>query len=182
MRNKLILTACILMLYANIASGQTAADVEKKYGKPVNVYPVSKSIWMTPEYAADGQICRATLYLRRISDEANRLGTYIPMWELVNVFNELAPANTRGAKKEYFGNTQTSASMAWTTFAYEKVTFSVWISFQFGSLADMKEKGVTLGGRTPTMTNQPDDEFMAKNAVHPEIAYVMWNDRKCAGK
>ena len=169
------------MLCFNAAPGQTASDVEKKYGKPVNAYSVSEHIWMTPEYAADGQICRATLYHKRISPETNYLEIYMPMWELLDVFNELAPPGTRGAKKEYFGGTQTSASMAWTTFAYEKVTFSLWIGFQFGSLADMKEKGVPFGGRTPAMTNQPDDEFMAKNAVKPEIAYVRWSGRKCAG-
>ena len=106
----------------------------------------------------------------------------MPMWDLLSVFNEWAPLNTRGAKKEYFGNTQTSGSMAWTTFEYERLTFSMWIGFQFGSLADMKEKGVPLGGRTPAKITGSDDEFMAKNGVNPVIAYVMWNDRKCVGR
>jgi hypothetical protein len=182
MRNKVIVAAFLLWLPFNVASGQSSLDVEKKYGKPVNVYSVSKHIWMTPEYASDGQICRARLYHKRISPEMNYLVTYMPKRELISVFNELAPSTVRGAKKEYFGSTQASASMAWTTFAYEKVTFSIWIGFQFGSLADMKEKGVPLGGRTPAMTNQPDDEFMVLNAVNPEIADVIWNDRKCAGE
>jgi hypothetical protein len=178
MRSKVIFAALMLMLYFNAAYGQTASDVEKKYGKPVNAYSVSEHIWMTPEYAADGQICRASLYHKRISPETNYLGTSMPMWELLGVFNGLAPLNTRGAKKEYFGATQHSASMAWTTFEYEKVKFNIWVSFKFGSLADMKEKGVSLSG-TPAMTNQPDDDFMAKNSVYPEMAYVIWNDRKC---
>jgi hypothetical protein len=182
MRNSILIAGFLLVLSFDIASGQTALDVEKKYGKPVHAHPVSEYVWMTPEYAADGQICRAILYHKRISTETNYLGTYMPMWELLDIFDELAPPNTRGAKKEYFGSTQTSSSMAWTTFAYEKVTFRLVIGFQFGSLADMKEKGVPFGGRTPAMTNQPDAEFMAQNAVKPEIAYVVWNERKCAGQ
>src|ERR1700753_2810391 len=107
MGNKVATTTFILMLCFNAASGQTASDVEKRYGKPVNAYSVSEHIWMTPEYAADGRMCRATLYHKRISPETNYLATYMPMGELLGVFNELAPPDTRGAKKEYFGSTQT---------------------------------------------------------------------------
>jgi hypothetical protein len=171
-----------MLLYANTVSGRSLSDIEKRYGKPVIVYAVSEHIWMSPEYAADGQICRATLYTKRISADANYLGSYMPVWELISVFNELAPSDTRGAKKEYFGNTSTSASMAWTTFEYENVTFSSWIGFKFGSFADMKEKGVPLGGKTPATINESDDEFMAKNTVNLELAYVRWSSRKCAGQ
>jgi hypothetical protein len=62
------------------------------------------------------------------------------------------------------------------------VTFSLWIGFDFGSFADMKKKGVPVGGRMPTKTTESDDKFMAENAVNPEMAYVIWNDRKCAGQ
>jgi hypothetical protein len=179
---KVMFAALIVMLSANANFGQAALDIEKKYGKPVNVYSVSEHVWMTPEYAADGQICRATLYQKRISAESNHLGTYIPIWEVLSVFNELAPPDTRGAKKADFGGTDTSASMAWTIFPYEKVTFSFWVGFKFGSIADMKEKGVPIGGRIPTKITGSDDAFMTENAVNPEIIYIRWNDRKCDGK
>ena len=181
MRNKLIFASLMLMLYSGAASGQTASDIEKKYGKPVLAFPVSEHVWMTPEYAADNQLCRATLYHRRISPETNYLGTYMPMKEVLAAFNQLAPPATRGATTDDFGFTATSSSMAWTVFEYEKVRFSFWIGFQFGSLADMKDKGVPFGGRAPTKI-AGTDEFIATNAVKPEIAVITWKERKCVGQ
>lgn len=183
MRIKFIFFVILSLSSLNASFGQTVSEIEKTFGKPTNAYSVSEHIWLTPEYSADGQICRATLYHKRLSAEVNYVSTsYMPMWELLEVFNNLVPLDKRGARKEYFGSTQTSASMAWTTFAYEKVTFRIWIGFQFGSLADMKEKGVPFGGKTPAKTNETDDEFIAKNAVKPELVYIIWNDRKCVEK
>jgi hypothetical protein len=183
MKIKFIFCVVLLLFGSNTSFGQTSSEIEKNFGKPTNAYSVSDHIWLTPEYDADGQICRATLYYKRISAEANYVSnSYLPVREVLKVFNDLAPLDKRGARKEYFGNTQTSASMAWTTFEYEKVTFSLWISFKFGSVADMAEKGVPLGGRTPAETNEPDDEFMAKNTVNPELVYITWNGRKCVKK
>jgi hypothetical protein len=179
MRNNAIFAAFISMLFLNIASAQTASDIEMKFGKPVNVYSASEHIWITPEYAADGQICSVALYNKRISADTNYLSNDLSISELLLVFDQMAPLNTRGGRREFFGNLQTSASMAWTTFAYEKVTFTLWTAFRFGSLADMKEHGVRFGGGTPAVTSQADNDFMADNAGKPVMAYLRWNDRKC---
>ena len=135
---------------------------------------------MTSEYAGDGQTCRVTLFNKRISAYTNYLSSELSISELLLIFDQLAPLNTRGGRQEYFGNTQTSASMAWTTFAYEKVTFTLWTGFRFGSLADMKEHGVPFGGGTPAVTSQSDHDFMADNVGKPVMAYIQWNERKCA--
>ena len=47
-------------------SAQTSADLQGKYGKSLEVYSVSQSIWMTPEYSPDGQVCRMRLYPKRL--------------------------------------------------------------------------------------------------------------------
>jgi hypothetical protein len=172
----------MVLLWISLASGQTLADLETKYGKPLNVYSVSEHIWMTPDFAADGQICRLNFFHKRISSETNYLGTTLPIHELLGVLQELAPLNTRGARKQPFGATETSAAMAWTTFEYEKIRFSFWTTFAFGSLADMQAKGVPVGGRMPTATSQADDDFMAASAIPPVMVYVSWLDRQCAGK
>ena len=80
----------------------------------------------------------------------------MPKGELISVFNELSPRGARGAKKEYFGVTDTSSGTAWTTFPYEKVTITFWIGFKFGSIADAEAKGVPFGGRSPSKIGGTD--------------------------
>lgn len=178
---KLVVAVLILLFTVNVASAQKISDLEKKYGTPAKVFSVSERIWMTPQFAADGQICRLNFFHKRISSKTNYLGTTIRISELLDVFHQLAPQNTRGARKQPFGASQTSGAMAWTDFEYENIRFSFWTTFTFGSLADMEAKGVPLGGRMPIQTSQPDDDFMAANAVPPVMVYVTWLNRKCAG-
>jgi hypothetical protein len=79
------------ILCFNSAIGQTVADVETEYGKPTPAYSVSEHIWMTPEYAFDGQVCRMRLYPKRISADTNYLSQKLPFEELREVLNELVP-------------------------------------------------------------------------------------------
>ena len=178
---KLLVAVLILLFSVNLACAQKISELEKKYGTPAKVFSVSERIWMTPEFAADGQICRLSFFHKRISAETNYLGNTIRIPELLDVFQQLAPLNTRGARKQPFGVTQTSGAMAWTDFEYENLRFSFWTTFTFGSLANMRAKGVPLGGRMPIQTSQSDDDFMAANAVPPVMVYVTWLNRKCAG-
>ena len=175
------LAVLMVLLWAGLSSAQTMSDLETKYGAPVKLFSVSKRIWMAPDFAPNGQICRLNLFHKRISSETNYLATTIPITELLEVLDQLAPRNTRGARKQPFGATQTSGAMAWTNFEYEKVRFSFWTTFAFGSIADMQAKGVPFGGRMPTQTSQTDDDFIAANAIPPVMVYVSWVDRKCAG-
>jgi hypothetical protein len=99
MRNRLLLAAISVLLYTYSVFGQTASDIDKKYGKSAKVYSVSEHIWMTPEYTADGQVCQMHFYPKRISAKTNYLYKRLPFEELKGVLNELAPLDTRGAKK-----------------------------------------------------------------------------------
>src|SRR5438034_1044502 len=104
MKNKFIL-AIIFLLQCNSGGdcfGQTAKQVQDKYGAPVSSYSVSEHIWMTPEFADDGQMCRARLYQKRISADANYLGNDLRWWELKDVLNKLAPIQNRGEKRKVF--------------------------------------------------------------------------------
>src|SRR6266852_5702037 len=66
MRICLLFSLYILALQVSHVSAQTALDIERAYGKPVAVYSLSENIWMTPQYAADGQVCMMRLYPKRI--------------------------------------------------------------------------------------------------------------------
>jgi len=117
-----------LLLTSDYIRAQTATDIQAKYGKPVAVYSVSENIWMTPEYAPDGQVCRIRLYPKRISADTNYGWHDLPFNELRDVLNALVRVETRGAKKEAFGATATGGGSAWTTYRYENVIFTL-VSF-----------------------------------------------------
>ena len=100
MRNILIVIAA-LALCANAALGQTASDIESKYGKIANGYSVSEHVWMTPAYDAEGRVCFMRLYPKRISPKADTLA----MDEVLKAIDELIPVGSRGARKAPFGMT-----------------------------------------------------------------------------
>lgn len=188
MRNKLIFAAVSIMLYANSAFGQTASDMDKKYGKSAKVYSVSEHIWMTPEYTADGQVCQMHFYPKRISANTNYLYKQLPFEELKAVLNELAPLDMRGAKKESFGTTATGGGAVWTTYPYEKVIFIFTSSFRVDPDAwkELKPYVFTVQdfpSAAKTENAAPsDDDFLRSKSSSAEIVTLIWNDRKCGGK
>lgn len=98
------------------AFGQTLQEVERRYGKPVPVYSVSEHIWMTPDYSEDGQVCRMRFYPRRLGLERDYLGSQLLFQELNQVLNEIVPPDSRGSKKDRFGQTSLGGGTAWTTY------------------------------------------------------------------
>jgi hypothetical protein len=124
------LAAVVCVLCFSPALAQTAAELEARYGNPAQVYPVSEHIWMTPEFAADGQVCRMRLFPKRADGRANNLSEKLPFEELVDFLNALVPVGQRGNKiPQSFGATATGGPAAWTTYGYEKVTFTFISSF-----------------------------------------------------
>jgi hypothetical protein len=188
MRNKLIFAALSIMLCANSAFGQTASDIDTKYGKSAKVYSVSEHIWMTPEYTADGQVCLIRLYPKRISATANYFFKELPFEELKGVLNQLAPLDTRGVKKESFGMSATGGGFVWTTYPYEKVKFIFTSSFKVDPNAWKESKPYVFTVQDfpsdeKTENSAPsDDDFLSSKASSAEIVTMIWNDRKCAGK
>lgn len=67
------LTIVITLLSVISAVGQTRTEIEDSFGQPVKAYAVSEHIWMSPDYASDGQVCRMTFYPRRFSSTTNYL-------------------------------------------------------------------------------------------------------------
>src|SRR5262245_49141946 len=122
------LALLLVLLASEYAYAQTAADIQTKYGKPVDVYSVSEQLWMSPEYASDRQVCRMRFYPKRISGNTNYGAHDLPFNELRDVLNALVRVETRGPKKESFGATATGGGAAWTTYNYENVRFT-FVSF-----------------------------------------------------
>ena len=187
MRISFALGICLLCI--NAAFGQRAGDIEIKYGKPIDVYSVSEHIWMTPEYATDGQVCRMRLYPKRIAVNINYISPELPFDELRNTLNRLVPVNQRGAKKQSFGVTATGGPSAWTTYAYDSVTFTFVSSFAPAKFADSPplRKGdyvfpvqgnATKGSASLALSS---DDFKISQPSATQIVIVKWNGRKCVG-
>jgi hypothetical protein len=182
------LAIILILLAADCVYAQTATDIQTKYGKPIDVYAVSEHIWMTPEYASDGQVCRMRFYPKRISVNTNYGAHDLPFNELRDVLNALVTVETRGAKKESFGATATGGGAAWTTYDYENVTFT-FVSF----FPPRTYEGVVLkrgeyvfprqeSKRLPTESNPSSNDFVERFSTQTEIVTVTWNARKCGGQ
>jgi hypothetical protein len=181
------LATVVTLLCVCTAAGQTVSDIEGRYGKPSNVYSVSEHIWMMSEYAADGQVCRARLFPKRVSTDTNYLSVKLPSEELREVLNQMAPLVARGVKKEPFGVTATGGGAAWTTYPYEKVTFTFTSSFEVDADPENRLKPYTFSVRESSSTikagnTAPSDaDLFPGRASGAEVVTLKWNDRRCAG-
>ena len=187
MINRIMFAAVVLMLNVNSAFAQTASEIERDYGKPVNAYSVGTLIWMTPEYAADGQVCRMRLYPKRFSANTNYLFDKISFNEFQAAVDYVVPPSTRGAKKEPFDSGATGGGVMWAIFKYEKVTIEYSASFRVDPDA-WKERNSfvfseeALREYSPSVTVKREDDFLAYRNSKYEIVTITWDDRKCAGQ
>lgn len=111
---KLIAELAVVMSIFSVASavGQTRAQIEANFGQPVKAYSVTEDIWMSPEYASDGQVCRMVFYPRRFSSTTNYLRNQLPFNEFRKVIDAIVPVAIRGAQKEPFRNGLWTAAVA----------------------------------------------------------------------
>lgn len=173
------------------ASGQSRAEIEAKYGQPAKAYTVSQKIWMSPDYASDGQVCRMTLYPRRFSSTTNYLINELPFDEFRSVIDAIVPVATRGAQKEPFGNGNWNAGGGgrWADFVYERLTITyiaglptVNTDFRRGEPVslDLSEAEVSKAKDKPKAARQDLSHLYSDSTA--EIVTIQWNDRKCLGR
>jgi hypothetical protein len=176
----------ILALTVVPTFAQTVSEVEKRYGKPV--YSVSEHIWMTPDYSADGQVCRMRLYPKRLGRETDYVISQLLFPELSQVLNEVVPPNLRGSKKDGFGQTSLGGGTAWTTYPYENVTFSFIFSYKLdpGVLKNAEARVLTGpdpdGLLSPQKTPPSINDFASSQNSRTEIVTISWNLRPCPVK
>jgi hypothetical protein len=182
---KLIATLAIVLTVFSVVSvfGQSRAEIEAKFGQPVNAFVVSEKVWMSPEYASDGQVCRMTFYPRRFSSTTNYLTTQLPFDEFRRVIDVIVPVAVRGAQKEPFGNGlwNGGGGARWANFIYERVTISYVAGFRvnsalgLGDFVDLSAIEVTEVQEKPKPIKEDFSRYSDSTA---EIVTVHWNDRK----
>lgn len=190
--------ALIFVLSATFVSGQTRAEIEARVGRAVNVYSVSGRIWMSPEYAADGQVCRMRFYPKHFSGNTSYVGIKeLPFDEFRNAIDVIVPVASRGAKMEPFENGWNGGGgVMWTIFRYERVTIEYSAGFRIDAEAIRKSEFVDLDFPVSTTKDAPAsstkddkktdadrkadlDDFSTFHESSAEIVTVVWNDRKC---
>lgn len=164
---------------------QTVSENEKRHGKPMLAYSVSEHIWMTPDFAADGQVCRMRFYPKRFNRGTVHLGGHLKSQELKWVLNHLVPPSARGNRKTSFGLSTLTGGLVQTNYEYEKVTFTFAYSMRFVIDPEfLKQSGeFTLLDDFPA-TDLPElpppSESDFDGTIKAEIAMLRWNDRECA--
>jgi hypothetical protein len=176
----------IFVLCVTRVTGQTAAEIEEAYGKPTLAYSVTNNIWMTPDFAADGQVCRMRFYPKRVIRGVPFLSGYLSHAEMKWILNQIAPPSSRGNLKPGFGIGTFGGGVAEAEYEYEKVTFSFSHSANIridpealknSELVDL-DFPIPAGG-LPKPTPRPASESDFDESGKPEIAVVRWNDRTC---
>ena len=162
-----IIAVLALALFFSVSStrAQTISELETKYGAPVKSYSVSENIWMSPEFTADGQLCMARLYPKKIDATTNYLSSMLSLWEVKDVFNELAPTVVRGKKKEDYGML-ISGNMIFAGFGYENVR----INFTSPLSSAAREK------------RQAEEVAEFPGIQSAQIVTITWLNRKCAAR
>jgi hypothetical protein len=183
------LAIIILQCYLMSTYAQTVTDIEKKYGQPQEIYSVSKHIWMTPEYANDGQVCRMRLYPKRVDGNTSYVGAALQYNEVRDLLNSLVPPSERGMKLRLnFGATATGGPATWTTYPYERITFTFTSSFlprRFEESPPLRKGEYTFAvpetesDRGAKSEMPSTDDFLPSQSSIIEIVTIRWNDRKC---
>ena len=175
--------ALLLMLCFTSAGAQTANDLEKQFGKPEGMYSVNEKILLYAQFAADGQVCRVSLYpVREPVAQSTMVLQYADVQEFLNSF---LPLEKRGAKKWPFGQTATGGGAAWTTYTYERVTFTFSASNAIqrynGELLRRGEFVFTLKDYVPPLElpSPSKDDFKPSESERIDTVGIHWNERKC---
>lgn len=186
---KLFTKVAIVLTVFNVASvfGQSRREIETKFGQPWSVYVVAENIWMSPEYASDGQVCRMTFYPRRVSSTTHYFMNQLPFDEFRSIIDVIVPAATRGAQKEPFGNGLWifGGGVRRTTFLFEHLAISYAAGFRInpdlgkGELINLFDYEVTAGPEKPKRTKE---DFSLYSDSTAEIVTVQWLQRKCNGE
>jgi len=182
------LAVLILLLSVTRAFGQTASEIESRFGQPLRVYSLTEHIWMTPDYTADGQLCQMRLFPKRVGPETDYLSSQLPFEELKSILNQLVPPATRGIKGESFGLTDTGGGIAWTTYPYEKASFVFAFRMRLAKESLKQSEPISFSAdetrsyRKPAKTPPSDHDFDNSQTASLEIVTIKWTGRKCAGR
>lgn len=110
---------------STITSGQTSADLSAKY-QQITSYEVRPDVVMTPQYAADGQVCEMVLEKRQKTDSGMVFGTSFSEEEVKSLVDGLIPEPERGRNLTKPLNSTIDGGFITTVYTYENVIVRVY--------------------------------------------------------
>jgi hypothetical protein len=162
-----------------------AAEIERQFGKPEKIYSV-RDFNLTAAFADDGQVCQIWLYPRRVLGDQSYVGSDVIFDDLSTTLNTLVPPEERGLKRQTnFGTTATGGNRAWTTYPYEKVSFTFLAPPSETTKSIGSEQILRRGEFTFPYSPQPviQDRSPSKNdfrrADDIAIVVIHWEQRNC---
>lgn len=172
----------ILAFAANPVASQTVSQIERTYGKPMFAYTVTEHIWMTPDFAADGQVCRMRFHPKRFDRGGVYLEGQLNLPELKWILNHLVPPSARGNRKTSFGMSTLGGGLVTTDYEYERVTFTFVYSEHLKiDPSALKQSEFVDFAVTDLPPLPPPSEYDFDDTPKAEIVMLRWNDRTCAG-
>ena len=190
MKIRSVLVATILVLGCTSVSAQSSFDIESKYGKRVEVYSVSETLWMTPNYDSEGQMCLMRVYPKAVSANTNYLDPSLNLDETLKFINELVPVHTRGRRGGWFGLSSLGGGTVWTGFEYEHVRFTFISTFRItknpkeldGEYIHLdfpvNDKAEFLEYQRQ-QAMKSDDQLIREHVHDARVLQIAWTNRKC---
>jgi hypothetical protein len=115
----------VILTVAVSGFAQTNADLEKRYGSPINEYEVRPGIVMTPTYSDDGRVCKMYVERRHFSETGFDLRLHLPQETIFELMDELAPAALRGGKTNGDGFSRITGQLSDQIYDYDNVSITV---------------------------------------------------------
>jgi hypothetical protein len=190
MKSKIALLLSILVLSCTGIQGQSAYEIQLKYGKRVNVYSVSEALWMSPTYDSKGQLCLMRVFPKTVSTDTNYLSPDLDIDETLRFINELVPVHTRGRREEGSGISDFGGGVVWTQFNFEHVRFVFVSSFRITKMPDKKDSDFGIMDDFPfdeaayqeyrrQEAMKSDDQLIREHVHGARVLQITWANRKC---
>ena len=119
-RSCLLQVVVVLMLTVSSVVAQRAAELQSKYGPPVDVFVMRPGLLMTATYAADGSVCEMRIIEARTSGSNIGLRTPLTIETVPALIEQLVPESERGARRRWPVQTQGMTLQA--SFNYETLS------------------------------------------------------------
>lgn len=113
----------VLVLIAGTVAAQNSAELQFKYGPPLDAFVIRPGLLMTAKYAADGKVCEMYIVEARTPGSNIVLRTPLNLETVPALIDELVPEGERGSKLRWPAQTQGMTLQA--VYKYENVSIEL---------------------------------------------------------
>ena len=180
------------LFWGQFGYGQTLSDMKAKYGQPQMTFVVGKRVWMTPDFAVDGTVCRMTFFPQKADSGVLIINPSLNPFEIVDVLDKVVTQEMRGNYKTVYVNTSMMRGFTWKSFNFGDVKMVFNISGSTGP--SIKTNGVKEIVLSDDWKPRSIEETLARNTIKIEdlnmkerLKYsiidsvqVEWKRRTCA--